>query len=1029
MSSEAPAHSKLADSSKLMTATLHKEYGTDGGITLRTFAGKLMISYVTPETSKATGLKRGFEVLTMNNVDCTILSESSAQKLLEGDEMVTFLVKEMESALVPGTLVTTVLYKESQDSPVGMGVKVVDGQVCVGNIKEGSAAAATDLRTGMILKYINNFDCVGLNSNQAAMLLANASGKVEILTQVPGKAKASKSATDVSTITVTLTQDFDGTDLGLELISAASVKTGKNLVIVKSISEDSPFFGTALRVGMQITSVQNIDCTEGAKHNEVAQLLMDNVQPGATLMVLGRDCSDERRAPGSFLTVVINKESADQKLGVVMASKSGKVFIKKISDGTLGSRSELETGMWLHSINNNCLVGQDSAQAAQILKNCEGRITFLCQTPGGNSYLDPAQMVTATMIKEGDDKVGLGLKDMIITKCADGSLVADTDLEVGMRVLQINNIDMAGKTSKDAAKMFSEAEGLLTIVASKPDRAAGSLVVASIEIPQVAEGEDKPSIGLKMKAKDGEYYISGITAGSLASSTELREGMIIKSVNNVDCASKKDLKDVLTMFKQTSGFVNILAAVPGGKPPSASALVTACCVTGKNVPAGSIAYDEATGEIKVTDTGASGILFGTALRAGMEILSINNVDASLFSKVGFENLLASQERLIFLAKRQELKPDLLITEVLHKETADAALGIGLRKINGSLYISSIKDGTLASTSKLMPGMQLISIDNEEVDGASVLVVAKALKEAVGDVTIVASTKEGGLSKLGDVSLVTAVIEKGEKDARVGLTFVRKRGLLVITKIGEGTPAAETDLLVGMDVLSINNTDVSEMSSKEATLLLAEAEGNITILAKRPSLPPGSFVTAAIVKEEGGSVGLKLVGLRGGGVMIKSVTPLSPASFTELEEGMVIKSINNTNTTQMDTKEVAKLLKADVKALTILAQTTKEVAMGRASFRSMRSLTSARSLGESISSGMSAGQEEREPKNMEGTEITTKKDVETRSSAAPVAPVMDEPVKTIEPEEPVMDVKSDEETITVVTGGKRASFVVKNVVDC
>ena len=85
-------------------------------------------------------------------------------------------------------------------------------------------------------------------------------------------------------------------------------------------------------------------------------------------------------------------------------------------------------------------------------------------------------------------------------------------------------------------------------------------------------------------------------------------------------------------------------------------------------------------------------------------------------------------------------------------------------------------------------------------------------------------------------------------------------------------------------------------------------------------------------------------------------------------------------------------------------------MGRASFRSMRSLTSARSLGESISSGISAGAD---PNVLQGKEITTLKSVEPTAAAS---------------EEPVMETKG-EETITVVTGGKAASMTVKNVVDC
>lgn len=1015
----------LPDSSGLTTATLHKEYGSDGGIALRNLGGKLIISHVSSATRKETGLKRGLQVLTMNNVDCSVLSEVSAQKLLEGDEMVTFLVQELDTAFTPGKLITAVLMKDDIDSAVGMGLKVIKGQVCTGNIKEGSVAADTDLRPNLIIKKINNFDCVGLNANQAAQLLADATGAVKIMAQVPGS-NPKQRMTDHTTVTVTLKDEFDmdaeggDDDLGVDLMATQNVKDGTSMVSIRGISEKSPFFGSALRVGMQIVSVQNIDC-EGSKVEQVTKLLKDNTKPAETLVILARDAPS--RPPGSFLSVVVTKASSDAKLGVVLATKGGKVYIKKIADGSLGSMTEMSQGMWVHSINNKSLIGKSASEAADILSESEGYITFLCQTTGGSNYSSPAQLVTATMNKQEGDKVGVAVKKtkqkLVITKNAEGGLASATDLDVGMSIIQINNVDMSGKSNKEAAEMMTGTEGLLTIIAAKPDRAPGSLVVASIMLPEVEEGEEKPSIGIKMKkASEGFYYISGLVPGGLVEGTELREGMIIKSVNNVDTASKKTLKDVLMMFKQTTGMLNVLAAVPGGATPPTTELVTGCCKTADSVPEGAVVYQEDTGKIMITETGAGGLMFGTALRDGMEVLAINNVDSALFSKVGLENLLKSKEELIFLAKRQPLVPDVLITEVLHKETQDAALGIGLRKHDGKIFISSIKDGTLASTTKFLPGMELVSIDNEDCQGMSAIVIAKALKNAVGDITIVASTKHDGTSKLNEsVSLVTAVINKGEKDAKVGLSFVRKRGLLVITKIAEGSSAAETDLLVGMDVLSINNVGVAELSSKEASALLAEAEGNITILAKRPSLPPGSFITAAIIKEEGQPLGIKLCGLRGGGVMLKSVTPQSPASFTELEEGMVVRSINNTDTTKSSTKEVAKLLGAQVKSVTILAQTTKEVAMGRASYRSMRSLTSARSLGESIASAAS--------ESVDPTPVETPKEVVEEVSA----PAEEEPAKTEAPEEEDPAEAKASETITVVSGGKSASFTVKNVVDC
>ena len=100
-------------------------------------------------------------------------------------------------------------------------------------------------------------------------------------------------------------------------------------------------------------------------------------------------------------------------------------------------------------------------------------------------------------------------------------------------------------------------------------------------------------------------------------------------------------------------------------------------------------------------------------------------------------------------------------------------------------------------------------------------------------------------------------------------------------------------------------------------------------------------------------------------------------------------------------------------------------MGRASFRSMRSLTSARSLGESIfseASNTSLEVKKEEPVKSEIPEVSKPEMVR------PASPVTEQPAKSISPpESPVVEKAA--ETITVVSGGKRASFTVKNVVDC
>ncbi|CAB9496639.1 PDZ domain (Also known as DHR or GLGF) [Seminavis robusta] len=1038
----------MGDSASLITATIHKQYGSDGGITLRSLGGKLIVSFVERGEHTA-GLKRGMQVMTMNNVDCSMLSDVSAQQLLNADEMVTFLCKEREGARMPGTVVTCVLNKPTPTSSIGIGMKTVAGQVMISSISSTGLAFNSDLQVGMYIKSVNNFEFAGLNPNQASTLIAQAQNKLEIIAQFPGVAPK----TNLISATVEIPEeedeevnvDADTTEApekknlaGLELMTANNHTTGAPMVVIKSIDPDGPFFGSELRVGMQISKVQNIDCTNPkVKAEQVNALIQDSAKPGENIALLAQDCFSARRAPGAFLTVIVTKPTINTKLGIVLASKANKLFIKKIASGTLGSTTELEPGMIVHSINNHAVTHKSSAEAAQILGAAEGHITFLVQIEG-NALLDPSRLVTALMVKKHDStKVGLAMKmqggKIVITKNSESGLAKDTDLKVGMRVIRINNVDLTKKKATDAADLLVKATGVLTVIAQKPDLAPGTHVVASIPVPVVAPGEKPPSKGIKIKAIGDNYVVSGITEGGPASETDLQVGMLIKSLNNVDCASLKSLDKVLAMFTNATEKLNILACTPKGKPLNTSQLVTGSIdITEKTeVTEGALAYDSETGKITVTEGAAAGFLFGTALRAGMEILAINNVETNIFSKTGLETMIKGQGKLVFLAKRQELPRNLLITEIITKTEANTPLGIGIRSKSGRIYISSIKDGTLASTTKLLPGMELVSIDNEDCRNMDALVIAKLLRDApVGNITIVASTKTGSITKHGNdnnISFVTALIEKGAVDNKVGLAFVRKRGQLVVTKITEGTATADTDLLVGMEVLSINNNDVTEMPSGEAAKLLSEAEGTITVLAKRPSLPAGSYLTAAIIKETPEtSIGIKLAGTKQGNCIIKDVVPQSPASFTELEEGMVIRSINNVQTKGMPTKEVAELLKANVTSVTILCQTTKEVAMGRASFRSMRSLTSARSLtDDTIESSWSGEEKERmskrgsigdsTPFNLEDIQETPEEDVYKPSSPPTASKAV---ISSLAPE-----------TITIVTGGRRESFTVKNVVEC
>ena len=82
---------------------------------------------------------------------------------------------------------------------------------------------------------------------------------------------------------------------------------------------------------------------------------------------------------------------------------------------------------------------------------------------------------------------------------------------------------------------------------------------------------------------------------------------------------------------------------------------------------------------------------------------------------------------------------------------------------------------------------------------------------------------------------TIVKAKGEK---VGLLLGEKDNKLYVSRIVPGGLTSQTPLKVGMQVVSINGVDCTNLPVANAANVLVEAEGDITILAMQPEFAPG-----------------------------------------------------------------------------------------------------------------------------------------------------------------------------------------------
>lgn len=89
------------------------------------------------------------------------------------------------------------------------------------------------------------------------------------------------------------------------------------------------------------------------------------------------DASTEISAVGSLFTVVLSKPSVDAKVGIRFGSNtSGRIMVTNIKPDSIASKSELQVGDIVHSINRKSLVSSTPREAAATLLAATGDVTL-----------------------------------------------------------------------------------------------------------------------------------------------------------------------------------------------------------------------------------------------------------------------------------------------------------------------------------------------------------------------------------------------------------------------------------------------------------------------------------------------------------------------------------------------------------------------------------------------------------------------------------------------------------------------------
>lgn len=160
----------------------------------------------------------------------------------------------------------------------------------------------------------------------------------------------------------------------------------------------------------------------------------------------------------------------------------------------------------------------------------------------------------------------------------------------------------------------------LTVSATKPSR------------------ESRVGIGLKNTAVTegtGGVYVSAIRENSIFQNTELRKGMIIESINGINCTFLTS-SDAANILRRAESEVSIVArsipvAVPSTQQhsyPVSSTVTVVATKPNRNSKVG-IRFEtnfEATGGLRISKVEEDGMFASTLLREGMTLQSINGVD-------------------------------------------------------------------------------------------------------------------------------------------------------------------------------------------------------------------------------------------------------------------------------------------------------------------------------------------------------------------------------------------------------------------
>jgi len=173
-----------------------------------------------------------------------------------------------------------------------------------------------------------------------------------------------------------------------------------------------------------------------------------------------------------FIYAKVIKPRPDAKVGLFFKTREGATYISRIVENSLFSRTDLQPGDRVISINNKDCLKFKAKRVIELIQKSVDTVSICVRNKQGDPHIvsNTVQKVSA------DSKIGVALKSkrgaLFVSRVLNERPFAHTLLMPGHRCLMINNISCENMSSHEAVNVIANSPDCVTIVSRPRDNFA-----------------------------------------------------------------------------------------------------------------------------------------------------------------------------------------------------------------------------------------------------------------------------------------------------------------------------------------------------------------------------------------------------------------------------------------------------------------------------------------------------------------------------------------------------------------------------